>query len=783
MISRRGLLVCASTIVMYVSILGCNPAPEPAMLSSVPSSPKVAETLHTDFVGRNRCMECHELQHELWLDSHHDLAMQVVTQDSVLGEFTGSTFTKDGVTSRFFKEGDKFLVETDNAEGELETFEVAYTFGVDPLQQYLIEFPDGRLQVLGICWDTRPVSEGGQRWFHLYGDEPVPHDDILHWTGNYQNWNFMCAECHSTDLKKRYDLASDTFKTTWSEIDVSCEACHGAGKQHVDWANAQEKGTPSAIENFGMLVSLKKDVRAQWNMNPETGTAERSPKRTTHAEVETCARCHSRRSLVSEDYIPGHPIVDTHQIQLLDDALYYADGQIQDEVYVYGSFLQSKMYHAGVTCSDCHEPHTARTRIPGNALCSLCHLPEKFDTPKHHFHESGTAGASCVECHMPERTYMVVDPRRDHSIRVPRPDLSVKFGTPNACIQCHTDQPDSWAAEQLKEWYPESERLPHFGEAFALARSGSPKGESELLALFREAETPNIVRASALAELANNPTQESVAAAIDALADGDPMVRSAALRLAQFIPPQERFGHVSPLLNDPIRTVRYEASRTLADVPSTPLTREQSDTLNNAIDGYIRAQLTNADRPEAHLNIAIVKALRGDFVGAEQAGLQALEIEPRLPQARLNLASIYQQLNRDTDGEKVLREGLELTPDATALRHTLGLLLYRQGRNTEALNALRRAAQDAPTNNRFQYVYAIALNSMSRPIDALNVLRRASEQHPFDRDILMALITINLEHGSQDEARFHFQELERIWPDAPDTRSLRTTFNNLGRNP
>jgi Tfp pilus assembly protein PilF len=745
--------------------------------SSVSSASK-----HTGFVGRSRCVECHEIQHDLWLDSHHDNAMQLPTPDTVLGDFSGSTFTKDGVTSRFFRDGEKFLVETDNAAGELEVFEVAYTFGVDPLQQYLIEFPDGRLQVLGVCWDIRPASENGQRWFHLYEDDPVPHDDILHWTGNYQNWNFMCAECHSTDLKKGYDFASDTFKTTWSEIDVSCEACHGSGSEHVEWAEAYKAGTAAPSDTFGFLMSLKKDVAAEWIMNLETGTAVRTPERTTHAEVETCALCHSRRGLMSEDYVPGQPLLNTHQLQLLEDPIYYHDGQIRDEDYVYGSFLQSKMYHAGVTCSDCHDPHTARTRLPANALCSVCHLPSKYAAPTHHFHESTSTGASCVECHMPERTYMVVDPRRDHSIRVPRPDLSDKLGTPNACTQCHSDQTNAWAAKQVAEWFPDSKRRPHFGEAFALARSGNPRGESALLALLHEAETPDIVRASALSELANTPTRESVAAAIDALADGNPLVRSAALRLAQFLPAQERFGHVGPLLNDPIGVVRHEASRTLADTPLNQLNTEQSAALDTAIETYIQTELTNADRPEAHLNIAIVQALRGDLAAAERAGLKALEIEPQLLQTRLNLASIYQQMNRDGDGEKVLREGLKLAPEAGILRHTLGLLLYRQGRQEEALDALRRAAADAPEEGRFQYVYAIALNSLGAPRKALDVLREASPKHPFDREILLALITMNLEQGSQVEAESYFKRFETLWPDAPEIQAFTNTFNTLELN-
>ena len=285
--------------------------------------------------------------------------MQHANEDTVLGDFDGASLSHYGVTSHFFKKDGSFFVNTENAEGNMTDFEIKYTFGIDPLQQYLIEFPNGHYQALGIAWDTQPEEEGGQRWFHLYPNEKITHDDPLHWTGINQNWNFMCAECHSTNLKKNYDPLHGRYQTTWSEIDVSCQACHGPGSRHVEWAKSigREKQLKGDLKN-GLVVQLGDPDKSQWIMDEDAGTAKRSTPRKSKAQIETCAQCHSRRRLISENYEHGRPLLDTHHPSLLVEGLYHTDGQIDDEVYVYGSFLQSRMYQEGVTCSNCHDPHT-----------------------------------------------------------------------------------------------------------------------------------------------------------------------------------------------------------------------------------------------------------------------------------------------------------------------------------------------------------------------------------------------------------------------------------------
>ena len=606
------------------------------------SPPGDMEPVPSTHVGGQICAGCHAAEYDSWQGSHHDPAMQEATEESVTGDFDNATFEYAGVRSTFFVRGEKFLVRTDGPDGEPAEYEIAYTFGVTPLQQYLIEFPDGRLQALSICWDTRAAGKGGQRWFHLYPDERIDHRDVLHWTGPLQNWNFMCAECHSTRLRKNYRPEEDRFESSWSEIDVSCEACHGPGSGHVAWAEAAASGESSTLSNLGLAVRLAETDDARWIMDPEAGVARRSRPRRSVAELETCARCHSRRAILSEAYVHGNPLVDTHRPALLTEELYHADGQILDEVYVYGSFLQSKMHAAGVTCTDCHDPHSLELNGSGNGLCAPCHLATRFDTPEHHHHEPEAPGAECVQCHMPSRNYMVVDPRRDHGFRVPRPDLTVKIGTPNACNGCHEGESAEWAAEQAVAWWgPDRSGTPHYGETIHAGRRGLAGAGAALGVLAGDPGAPGIVRATALSLMLDNPGPAVLPAVRRGVGDQDPLVRLAAADVAEMLDPASRVRLLSPLLRDPFRTVRIEAASGLAPVPPGTMSQDQHLALEAALGEYREAQEFNADRMESHLNLGLLHAQLGDLDQAEVEYRKAISMMPAFAAAYVNLADLY----------------------------------------------------------------------------------------------------------------------------------------------
>lgn len=725
------------------------------------------------FVGGKVCASCHQEEYKLWSGSHHDLAMQEANEKTVLGDFNDREFNYFEIKSKFYKRDGRFIVRTDGPDGELHDYEIKYTFGVYPLQQYLVEFPGGRLQALGIAWDSRSVSEGGQRWFHLYPNEKITHNDTIHWTGLDQNWNYMCAACHSTNLQKNYDLKSDTYSTTWSEINVSCEACHGPGSHHVEWAKRSESENKKLDYSKGLVVRLDERKGVKWTTDPQTGRPKRSEPRVTDIEIETCAPCHSRRSVIWKDYAFGKPYMDSYLPQLLEEGMYYADGQIQGEVYEYGSSLQSRMNHEGVTCSDCHEPHSLKLRASGNGVCTQCHLPSKYDSESHHFHKSGSVGSRCVECHMPPTKYMVIQPRHDHSIRIPKPDPSLKIGSPNGCNKCHVDRTPQWADENIKKWYAKRYKgYQTYAEALYAGRMGASSAEELLVRLANDEGSPNIARATALSELNRYLSPGSIEAVRLGLSSDDPMVRAAALDALEAVEPGVRLQLAFNLLKDPVRAVRIKAIATLASVPMDGLTAEQRTVFEKAIDEYVEAQLANADRPEAHLNIGLLYAQIERFGEAETEYQTAIKLQPSFVPAYVNLSDLYRMQGKDDEGERLLREALKLSPQNAEVYHALGLLLVRKKQMAEAIDALEKSAKLKPDNPHYSYVYAVALNTMGKPAKAIEVLKEANARHPNDREVLYALVYFNRDRGNINAARQYAERLIELSPSDSDARRL-----------
>ncbi|MBC7918392.1 MAG: ammonia-forming cytochrome c nitrite reductase subunit c552, partial [Rhodoferax sp.] len=638
------------------------------------------------YVGTQQCASCHLKEHQGWTGSHHDLAMQAATLASVLAPFKGERFTQDGITSTFTQRDGRFYVRTDGPDGQLQDFEVSHTLGVTPLQQYLIPMPRGAIQALTIAWDTRPKAKGGQRWFHLQAGQNVRAGDELHWTGRQNNWNYMCAECHTTQFKKNYTADTQTYASSWSAVNVACEACHGPGSKHLEWTQ-QTNSARGEDKSLGLTQPLDERHGVQWAIQPATGNAVRSqPPVGMRHEVEMCARCHSHRSQISDNYVHGKPLLDTHLPSLVDTQLFWPDGQMRAEVYNYASYQQSKMFQKGVTCSDCHNPHTLKLRAPGNQTCLQCHAADKYQAPTHHFHKTDSAGASCADCHMPTTTYMSVDPRHDHSIRVPRPDLSVRDGTPNACRTCHTDKSPAWAAQWAQKWYPNLTARPA-----PLANKGS-----------------SVAHASALAQAVTRGAPDALQQVTSSLSDSDPLVRKTAVDTLSGAPPEVRTRWLKPLLADPVRAVRIAAARGLAGVPTTDWSAQDLAALKTATQEFIAVQQFNADRPEALSDLGMLYADQGDWAKAETLLKQAMAMETHTPAAALNLADIYRAQGREDDAQALIRQIIRQHPNSAAAQHALGLSLIRKHRYAESLGPLQRAAQLEPGNRQYAYVASLA---------------------------------------------------------------------------
>ena len=758
------LLVVVGGLAVY-ALSTKAPPPSPAV-SAAPVEPVAPVPVATaaTYVGAAVCKTCHEPEFKAWSGSHHDLAMQQATATTVLGNFANAKFRYNGIESTFFTRGDKFMVRTDGPDGKLADYEITYTFGVYPLQQYLIPFPGGRYQALPIAWDSRPKEQGGQRWFHLQPNQKVDHKDPLHWTGRYQNWALQCAECHSTNLRKGYDAASDTYRTTFSEINVACESCHGQGSNHVDWAGKAKAPYPPHGEKG--LVRLKSHWDEAWKFpSSDAKFAVRDrPADTTGMNV--CAACHARRSTLSEDRKAGAALEDSHHLALPMAPNYHADGQQHEEVYVWGSFLQSKMHQSGVTCMDCHEPHSQKLRAEGNALCTRCHNAAEFDAPKHHKHLAGGKGAECVTCHMPTQDYMVIHARQDHSLRVPRPDLSESLGSPNACTQCHKDKKPAWAANAMDSWYGKAWReRPSYGPTLHAGTTQGASALPRLLELARSPAAPAIIRATAATLAQPHASPATLQAAREMLQDPNPSVRIAALGMVAPMDPVNRMLSASPLLSDPVLGVRIEAARILADVPENQMPEGRRAGRAAALQEYEKALALEADWPSGSLNLGNLRLRQGRGDEAVAAFERAIRLDPKFPGAYVNLSDALRQLGREAEGEKALRQGLAVMPRNADLHHALGLLLIRKGDRPGAYKELADAARLAPDNVRYAYVHAIALNSEGRRAEALAALRSADQRHPNNLDILGALISINREAGDRQVALRYARQAAVLLPD------------------
>ena len=627
-----------------------------------------------DHVADRDCLACHPDQAGAWAESKHRHAMQPATAQTVLGDFGDVRFGEGAAAARFFRRGGDFVVAAQGADGRTQELTASHVFGIRPLQQMLLPQEGGRLQAFTIAWDTTRKTR-----FSLHTDGPVPPGDNLHWSGRYQNWNLMCGECHTTAYRKGYDDEHDRYATTWAEANVGCQACHGPGRAHAESAGrlaaaGERTQRPVATPNRAL-----------------TGA---------HAQVDQCAACHARRTRRVEDAVAGAPLFDQFVPDNLRPGLYHADGQQLDEVFEYGSYRQSRMYQAGVACTDCHDPHRGRLRADGNALCTACHNPapdrgrfpglqaQDYDAPAHHFHRGGGAGSQCVDCHMPSRNYMVVHPRRDHAIRVPRPDLSSRTGAPDACTGCHAYRGAEWAAAAIEHHHGKRTHPPHYGERFAAARAGSPGAAAGLAALAGDAALPAIVRASAIEQLAQLDPAALPAAA---LRDPDPAVRTSAAAAFALRPAEERLAQLAPLLADPLRAVRITAARALADLPATALAPELQGRQRAALAEFVAAQQAMADMPNAQLNLAGLALAQRDALVAEQRLRRALQREPAVDAARLGLATLLAQTRREDEAERVLRDGLARAASPGELHLALGLLAGQRQRWEEAARELRAA--------------------------------------------------------------------------------------------
>jgi len=701
------------------------------------------------YVGDQSCKKCHSTEYGEWKQSHHYMSMLPPNDSTVKGDFNNITFTADGVSSRFYKKGKKFYIYTEGDDGKNHEFEVKYIFGFTPLQQYLVQFPEGRLQVPRLSWDVNK-----KKWFNQYAGQKIPSHDWLHWTGNAQNWNTMCATCHSTNLRKNYDVKTDTYKTSYAVINVSCESCHGAGKQHIDFINGDYKSGERVVGSFMKLAKKSKQIE----------------------ELNTCAPCHARISEINGSHIESKEIMDNYIPQIPDTEFYHADGQVDDEDYIYTSFLQSRMYHKGVTCSTCHNPHSVKLKRIGNQTCTLCHIPTKYDVPSHTFHKKGTPAAECKNCHMPGKLYMGNDLRHDHSFRVPRPDLSVKYGTPNACSNCHKDKSEKVLAEAIIKWYG-PKRVYHFAEDLIPGSRIDAESEKHLKQLIDNKFVPKIIKATATFYLGSIPTQSSLNTILARLASKDSQNRYRALRSLASFPSENWIEAVGPLLSDKVRAVRIAAADLYISIPSNQIPSNYSKAFALAQIELEKSLRYQTDFSTGNVMLADYYLKLKDYPNAEKFYLRGLKKDSNMNYAWLNLSATYNSQGKNSQALQALESALKNDTKNERIYYNLALLYNEMNNNLAAEKAFAKAVELKSTNSRVYYNYGLLLNQSKKIVAAEKVLLKGIQINPANPELYYALTFVYIQSNNKTKAFQTALKLKKLDPNNPNYQQL---FQSLG---
>ncbi len=701
------------------------------------------------YVGDQSCKKCHETEFKEWKQSHHYMSMLPPNDSTVKGDFNNITFTADGVSSRFYKKGNKYYIYTEGDDGKNHDFEVKYIFGFTPLQQYLVQFPGGRLQVPRLSWDVNK-----KQWFNQYAGQKIPSHDWLHWTGNAQNWNTMCATCHSTNLRKNYDIKTDTYKTSYSIINVSCESCHGAGKQHVEFMNGDYKSGERVAGSFLKLAKNAKQTE----------------------ELNTCAPCHARISEINGAHIESKEIMDNYIPQIPDTEFYHADGQVNDEDYIYTSFLQSRMFHKGVTCSTCHNPHSVKLKRVGNQTCTLCHVPTKYDVPTHTFHKKGTAAAECKNCHMPGKLYMGNDLRHDHSFRVPRPDLSVKYGTPNACSNCHKDKSEKVLADAIIKWYGPKRKY-HYAEDLIPGSRLDAESEKHLTKLIDNKYVPKIIKATATFYLGSIPTQTSLNTILARLASKEAQIRYRALRSLATFPAENWMDAVGPLLSDKVRAVRIAAADLYITIPLDQVPENYLKSFKAAQIELEKSLRFQTDFSTGNVMLADYYLKLRDYPNAEKFYLRGLKKDINMNYALLNLSSVYNAQGKNKEALNTLK--IAIKNDATNERIYYNMaLLYNEMNNIPAAEkSFAKAVELKSTNSRVYYNYGLLLNQSKKFAAAETVLLKGIQINPSDSELYYALSFVYIQSNNKTKAIQTAMKLKQLDPNNPNYQQV---FQSLG---
>lgn len=704
------------------------------------------------YVGSASCQECHKEAYEGWKTSHHALAERAIDPAMEAKAFRGKGPIRHGsLTSTVREEAGAFEIVTLGADGAVKPHRVERVIGEAPLRQYMIPARGGRYQVAALSYD--PAKD---EWFDVFGEEDRKPHEWGYWSNRGMTWNSVCADCHNTNLRKHYDVAADSYETTYAELGVGCEACHGPSSAHVKWQEAHE-GEENDPTIAGLVPFQYPDV-----------------------QVDTCGPCHARRVELREDYEPGDLFLNSFRMEVPDHTdIYYPDGQVRGENYEYTSFLMSRMYANGIGCANCHDPHSGKRWFEGNRLCLNCHrsrLP--VDPAEHSHHDVNDTGGVCINCHMPITTYMQRHPRHDHGLTIPDPLLTKTHGIPNACNRCHKEETVDWAIEAVEKWYGSRMDRTTRGRTrlMARARANDESVVEGLIGFIRQDQADVQARAAQRARedpsearlvKVQGPIWRAIAAGflrawvhrsdvrkvlIELLSDEAAVVRTLAASALEGGGPQAEAA-LAEHVDDPVRAVRIAAAWGL---------RRGIDS-STAAGRDLQAYLGhNADQPPGVMMQAVYCLDRGEVDGAISLLRKAMGWEARSAVLHHSLAVALSTAGQAAEAAVHCEKACELSPKDASLWYSLGLARAELGQTQETVRALEKACALDENFSRAWYNLGLAKNAVGDREGAIRAMRRATVLVGDSADYWYALATVYRDAGRIEKAKEAAREALRV---------------------
>jgi tetratricopeptide (TPR) repeat protein len=732
----------------------------PAAPQEKPTESPLREELSL-YAGSKSCIECHGKFYRLWASSRHGLAMQPYTPEFARTFLTPQT--KDLVIGRqryraVLGPQAGWVLET-GPKGK-KKYLILHALGGKNVYYFLTPLTRGRLQTLPLAYDVR-----ARQWFdtaasgvrHFGSGRP---EAPVHWQEWPYTFNTACFNCHVSQLSSNYDLASDTYRTTWAEPGINCETCHGPSKEHNAVMQAAPKGeAPPDLK----IISVKKFSHEQHNAS--------------------CGACHAKTAPFTTTFPPGDRFFDHFDLMTLENPDYYPDGRDLGENYTYTTWLLSPCVKSGqLDCLKCHTSsgrYRFKDEAKANEACLPCHAERVAKAAEHNQHPPDKPGVpnKCISCHMPMTAFARMN-RSDHSMLPPAPAATMKFGSPNACNLCHKDKDAAWADENVRKWRTRDYQAPVLQRAGLIdaARKRDWQKVPEMIAYLTGKERDAVFAASLIRLTMAAPDERLLPAWLQAIRDPSPLVRAAAAEALSFRPDRESFRALVAASGDSYRLVRVRAAASLAHYPGAWLQGEELPKVNQATEEYLASLTARPDQWTSHYNLGNYYLNRGEVKQALASYDTALKIEPRAAMVLVNASMAHAQMGEKGRAEKSLAQAIKIAPDNAAAHFNLGLLQAEQNRVKEAERELRQALRLDPKLAAAAYNLCI-LTAKDRPAAALSWCRQAAALNPQEPKYTFTLAFYQKEQGDLKGATGTLQELLRRRPGFTDGYLLLAEIN------